>query len=59
MQLFDIFLIYTIIGLFCGLSIEYLMYKTNLNKGVNLFERITWVLLWPIYVIVFLIGMKK
>lgn len=59
MHWLDFFLIYVFIGVISGTCFEYLMYVTNLNKGITIFERFTWVIFWPLYVLVFLIGMKK
>lgn len=53
-----IILIYLCIGVCCGICFETLMAKFDMNETTSNFERITWILLWPIYVILFLIGTK-
>lgn len=53
-----IVLIYLCIGICCGVCFEILMAKFSMNDTTSNFERITWILFWPIYVILFLIGTK-
>jgi hypothetical protein len=59
MSFFEIVLAYLGIGVLCGMSIEVLMTKTDMNDDTTNFERFTWLILWPLYVILFIIGMKK
>jgi hypothetical protein len=59
MSLIEFGFLYTFIGIICGVCFEYLMYVTELNKDLSIFERITWVALWPLYVLAFLIGIIK
>jgi hypothetical protein len=59
MSIFDIILIYSGIGILCGMSIELLMSDTDLNEDTTNLERFIWIILWPIFVIIFLFGMKK
>lgn len=35
------------------------MAKFNMNDTTSNFERVTWLLFWPIYIIIFLIGSKN
>jgi flagellar biosynthesis protein FliQ len=50
---------YLIIGIVCGMSIEILMAETELNNDTSNVERFLWVTFWPIFVLIFIFGMKK
>lgn len=47
------------VGTLCGMSIEALMSETELNEDTSNFERFLWVTFWPIFVLLFIFGMKK
>jgi uncharacterized membrane protein len=53
-----IIIIYLGIGICCGVCFEILMAKFGMNDTTSNFERFTWVLFWPMYVILFLIGTR-
>jgi len=59
MNIFNIIVVYLSIGILCGMSIESLMAETDLNENTTNVERFLWVTFWPIFVIIFLFGMKK
>jgi uncharacterized membrane protein len=59
MNIFEILILYFCIGILCGISFEAIMIDTKLNDNTTNFERFTWVVFWPIYIIIFIIGMKK
>lgn len=54
-----IVIIYLGLGICCGVCFEILMAKFNMNDTTSNFERVTWLLFWPIYIIIFLIGSKN
>ena len=61
MNLIDIIILilYFSLGILSGISIEHLMKETNTNDLTNNFERFMWVTFWPIFVLLFLFGIKK
>ena len=59
MNTLTIISIYFGIGVLCGMSIESLMVETDLNEDTTNLERFLWVAFWPIFVLIFLFGMKK
>lgn len=59
MTLFQFISIYMVVGTLCGISFEVLMTETDINDSTTNFERFTWIVFWPIYVLLFVIGMKK
>jgi hypothetical protein len=59
MNILTIISIYFGVGILCGMSIESLMAETDLNEDTTNFERFLWVTFWPIFVLIFLFGMKK
>lgn len=59
MTLFQFISIYMVVGTLCGISFEVLMTETDMNDSTTNFERFTWIVFWPIYVLLFVIGMKK
>lgn len=59
MSLFQFISIYMVVGTLCGISFEVLMTETDMNDSTTNFERFTWIVFWPIYVLLFVIGMKK
>jgi flagellar biosynthesis protein FliQ len=59
MDIFNIITIYLAVGVVCGISIEALMASTNLNETTSDFERFLWIIFWPFFVLIFIIGMKK
>jgi hypothetical protein len=59
MTLLNIITIYLVLGSISGMSIEALMDRTELNDDTSNIERFLWVILWPFFVILFVIGMKK
>lgn len=58
MSLIELALLYLSIGVLCGISFESLMIDTKMNDNITNFERFTWILFWPIYIIIFMIGKK-
>jgi Trk-type K+ transport system membrane component len=59
MNILTFIIIYIFGGISFGLSIEHLIEKIDLNENVTKFERFLWVTLWPLFLLIFLIGMKK
>lgn len=59
MGLFEMILAYFTIGIIAGMSIESLMDETGLNETTSNFERFLWVAIWPLFVLLFIFGMKK
>lgn len=59
MSLTTILLFYLIIGTLCAVCFEGLMKYYNMDKDATIFERITWILLWPIYILLFFLGMRN
>ncbi len=57
--MFNVIMMYIVIGMLTGMSIELLMLETDLNKDTTIFERFLWIMFWPIFVLIFLFGMKK
>lgn len=53
-----IIIIYLSVGVCCGVCFEVLMSKFHMNDTTTNFERFTWLLFWPVYIILFLIGTK-
>lgn len=50
---------YLLIGAVCGFCFEYLMGEFKLRDEVSLSERLGWILLWPIFTLIFIWGMRK
>jgi hypothetical protein len=59
MSVITIITIYLGIGVIAGMSIETLMSDVELNGDTTNFERFLWIILWPIFVLIFIFGMKK
>ncbi len=59
MNILTFMIIYIFGGISFGLSIEHLIKKMDLNENVTKFERFLWVTLWPFFLFIFLIGMRK
>jgi hypothetical protein len=59
MSLITIISIYLAIGVLTGMSIEALMSDVKLNDDTTNLERFLWVTFWPIFVLIFIFGMKK
>lgn len=51
--------IYMAVGTLCGICFEVLMTEVNMNNSTTNFERFTWIVFWPIYVLLFMTGIKK
>jgi hypothetical protein len=59
MSLITIISIYLAIGVLTGMSIEALMSDVELNDDTTNLERFLWVTFWPIFILIFIFGMKK
>jgi hypothetical protein len=59
MSLLQFILAYFAMGSLCGLSFELLMDSTELNDDTTALERISWIVFWPFFVLIFLWGMFK
>ena len=49
--------IYLFLGLTVSIIMELLLKQLNPTDKVTIFERIVWIALWPMFVIIFIIGM--
>ena len=59
MSVLQIVMFYLLIGAVCGFCFEYLMGEFKLRDEVSLSERLGWILLWPIFTLIFIWGMRK
>lgn len=50
-------MLYLLVGAIVGFCFEIIMNKTDMNEDTTLGERIAWIALWPIFVIIFIWGM--
>lgn len=59
MSIFQFIPSYIVIGILCGISFELLMTELSMSDSTTNFERFTWIIFWPVYVLLFVIGIKK
>lgn len=53
-------LFYFIIGLISAISTEILMISYKMNDDTTDLERLSWIIFWPLYVLIFIfLGNKK
>lgn len=52
-------IIYAMLGLLFGFSVEILMHKYDLAYDVTFFERFLWLVFWPLFLLIFIYGMLK
>lgn len=55
----SILLYYLVIGTVCAMCFEVLMKRFDMTEETGIFERLTWIAIWPYYVLVFFWGMRK
>ena len=51
--------IYFIIGVACSFCFDVLMDWTKAEQPTTFFERVLWITLWPVFVLIFITGMRK
>lgn len=55
----SILLAYLTIGSICAMCFEVLTQMFDMTEQLGIVERITWILFWPFYVLIFFWGMRK
>ena len=51
--------IYFTIGVVCSFCFDVLMDWTEAEQPTTFFERVMWITLWPVFVLIFITGMRK
>jgi hypothetical protein len=57
--MWELFLLYFCIGVVFGISLESLMSEVDMNDTTTNTERFLWVILWPMFILIFIFGTKK
>ena len=59
MPIFQYIMIYFLVGAVVGFCLEVVMNRVEMNEDTTLGERLSWIALWPIFVVVFIWGMYR